>query len=58
MGGWPIVVAWSETTKQSVAEWDPWSGPSADEARVEDKTRAREMLKAHVGNGLEVLDES
>ena len=34
-----------ETMRQSVAEWEPWGGPSADEARAEDGAKAREMHK-------------
>ena len=34
--------------RQSVAEREPWSWPSADEAQVEDGTKAREIPKASI----------
>jgi len=59
---WRLIVvgmAWGEAMKQSVAEWGPWRGPSADEARKEDGTKARKMPRPMwpASNGLKVLDE-
>jgi len=39
-----VGAAWGETMKQSVAEW------SRDEARVEERTKARKISKARVGD--------
>jgi len=47
-----VGAAWGETIKQLVSEWEPWSGLSADEARVEDGTKASEVPRARVGDQL------
>ena len=45
---WPNVLgaASGKTARQSVAEWEPRSGTSAFEVRVEDGAKAKEMPKA------------
>ena len=45
-----IPVLSTHIKRHQVAEWEPRSGPSADEVRVEDGTKAKEMPKARVSD--------